>query len=102
MSGNRHSAYSLVAARRGAALDGGGGDAGHDAHQQPVADRLGDHAASLSAAQRVRAGVRERERDDERRHTEPVVEAALDVEALPERRREALVGHVRVTERRLG
>jgi hypothetical protein len=66
----------LVTGRRGAPVHQRRADAGDHAHQHAVADRLRDHPRGLGAGERAGALVGERQRDDQRRDAEAVVEAA--------------------------
>ena len=74
-------------------------DAGDDAADQPVADLLEHELRGRVLGDRAGVGLGERDRDEEERDAEAVVEAALDVEPLPDPRRDALVGDDRLAER---
>ena len=92
----------FVVARRRPALHDGGGEAGDSAHQEPVADRLGDDAFCVGCGERASLGIGESQRDQERWDAEAVVQAALDIQSLPDRCGQALVAYNRLPERGVG
>ena len=63
--------------------------AGGDAADEPVADLLEHQVRCGARRHRAFVPLGDRERDEEQRHADAVVEAALDVEALPDPRRDA-------------
>ena len=92
----------VVVVERRPPLHDGSGEAGDCAHQNAVADRLGDHAFCVGRGERASLGIRECQRDQERWDAEAVVEAALDIESLPDRHGQALVADNRLPERGIG
>ena len=84
-----------AAKRRASAAEHAGGDAA----DEPVADLLEHQLDGGVVGDRAGLGLGERDRDEEQRHAEAVVEAALDVEPLADPRRDPLVGDDRLAER---
>ena len=77
-------------------------DAGRHACDEAVADLLQHEVHRTMRRQRSLVPFGESERDEEERDADSVVEAALDVETLPDPRRDPLVGDDRLAERRVG
>jgi hypothetical protein len=73
----------------------------HDSTDDPVADLLEHELDRGMAGQRSLLGLGETDRDEEQRDTEPVVEAALDVEPLSDPRGDPFVGHHGLPQRRV-
>ena len=69
--------------------------------EDAVADLLEHQPNRGSVADRSGLRLRDREHDPEQRHADPVVEAALDVQALSHSAREPRQRHDRLTERRV-
>ena len=78
--------------------DRGGSRTADDAAQDPVPDLLRDEASGRAVADRAGLGLCHRERDEEERHADAVVQPALDVQALPDPRREPRQRHDRLAE----
>ena len=76
--------------------------AGCDACNEAVADLLQHEVRRCVCRHRPLVRLGERERDEEERDADSVVEAALDVESLADPRRDPLVGHDRLPERCVG
>ena len=77
-------------------------DAGCDASDEAVPDLL-EHQVDCGVRRHLAVvPLGDGERDEEERDADAVVEAALDVEPLPDPRRNPLVGDDRLTERRVG
>ena len=74
-------------------------NAGGYARYEAVADLLQHEVHGRVCRQGPVVPLRYPERDEEERDADPVVEAALDVETLPDPRRDPLVGHDRLAER---
>ena len=74
-------------------------DPGRDAAEQSVADLLEHEVRGRVSRGRAGVGLGDGDRDEEDRDAEPVIEAALDVEALPDTGRDALIGDDRLAER---
>jgi hypothetical protein len=73
-----------------------------DAADEPVADLLEHQLGRGVRRRRPRVRLGEGDRDEEQRHAQTVVEPALDVEPLADPGGDALVGHDRLAERRVG
>ena len=74
---------------------------GDDAAHEPPTDLVEHHVDSRAHRDRIVLGLRDREHDEEQRHADPVVEAALDVQALPDAYGQAAVRHHLLPERRV-
>ena len=73
-----------------------------EAGQASVADLLDDQVKGRVAGHGRRIDLREADRDEEERHADAVVQAALDVQTLPDQRGQAWVGDDRLPERGIG
>ena len=90
------------AARRGEDDDAGGEAAGGDPEQRPVPDLLDEHPDRMARARDPGLGRGDRERGDEDRHAEAVVQAALDVQRLADPCGQARERDDGLPERRVG
>src|SRR4029079_2076809 len=81
--------------------DAAGGDARNNSREDAVTDLLEHQSNRSSVTERSRLGLGNREHDPEQRHTDPVVETALDVQALSHPAWEPRQRHNRLTERRV-
>ena len=70
--------------------------------EDSVPDLLENELHRVPMPDRALLGLRDREGDEEERDADPVVESALDVEALANADRKARHGHDRLAERRVG
>jgi hypothetical protein len=77
-------------------------DSRGDAAHEPVADLLEHELDGRVVGDRPALSLGERDRDEEQRDAEPVIEAALDVQSLPDPGGDPLVGDDRLSERRVG